>query len=675
MINKEHTNQLIDETSPYLLQHAHNPVNWHAWNDLTLEKAKEENKPIIVSIGYSACHWCHVMAHESFEDEEVAKLMNANFICIKVDREERPDVDSVYMQAVQMLNGSGGWPLNCFALPDGKPFWGGTYFRKNQWISILKQIIELHRRQYPRLISHANEIAGGISSEPLLITGSEQNRFQREDIDKAIDAMAAKFDHENGGSLGSPKFPMPDNLLFLLRYYYFTRMPEIIQQVELTLEKMAAGGIYDQIGGGFARYSVDARWHIPHFEKMLYDNAQLISLYAEAFLLTHNPIFLQVIEETLEFVQREMTAPNGGFYAALDADSEGVEGKFYVWKKEEIESVAGSEAEIVKDYFGINRQVLWEEDKNVLIKAMAYSDLAIKYGKSLVEIEKIISDCKRKMLGKRSERIRPGLDDKILTSWNALMLKAYVDAYSVTHERRYLKVAELNAAFLIKAMKSKDGALFHSYNGANPKINGFLEDYAFLIEGLITIYQSTFDEKWLLEAKSLMEYTIMHFFDPDSGMFFFNSDKDQQLFARKIELIDNVIPSSNSSIAASLFKLGLLFDDKDFRNKSEQMVRIMKENVLAYPSSFSNWATLLLNLVYPFYTVVFTGSDSLRKAKQFEKAYLPNVLKAGSNTFSEIPILKNKYIENKSLIYVCMGGDCRLPVESVKQAIDLIGNG
>jgi uncharacterized protein YyaL (SSP411 family) len=674
MRNKEHTNQLISETSPYLLQHAHNPVNWHAWNDQTLKKAKEENKPIIVSIGYSACHWCHVMEHESFEDEEVANLMNDNFICIKVDREERPDVDQVYMDAIHLMGGRGGWPLNCFALPDGRPFWGGTFFPKEKWINLLEQITQIFETQRDKLEEQASEIAKGILTNEIF-QPSLSPSLNMEFPDKMVELFSTRFDFQNGGTQGAPKFPMPNNYLFLLRYYSRTNKPEILQHVELTLHKMASGGIYDQIGGGFARYSVDARWHIPHFEKMLYDNAQLVSLYAEAYQLTKKDFYKQVITESLDFVKRELTNPEGGFYSSLDADTEGEEGKFYVWKKEEIESVAGSAAEIVKDYFGISRQASWEEGKNVLIKAMAYSDLAAKYGKSLDEIEKIISDCKSNLLGKRSERIRPGLDDKILTSWNALMLKAYVDAYSATSERTYLKVAELNASFLINAMKSADGGLFHSYNEGNPKIHGFLEDYAFLIEGLITIYQSTFDEKWLFEAKSLMDYTIMHFFDPDSGMFFFNSDKDKQLFARKIELIDNVIPSSNSSIAASLVKLGLLFDEEDFRNKSEQMVRKMKENLLLYPSSFSNWAILLLNQVYPFHTVVFTGPGSLKNAEQFNKEYLPGVLKAGSKTLSDIPILKNKFVENKSFIYVCIGRECRLPVETVKQAIELIGNG
>ena len=571
MKKKEHNNQLVYETSPYLLQHAYNPVNWHAWNDQTLQKAKDENKPIIVSIGYAACHWCHVMEHESFEDEEVAKVMNDNFICIKVDREERPDVDQVYMDVVHLIGGRGGWPLNCFALPDGRPFWGGTYFPKEQWINLLLQIRELFKNQFDKLKAQASDIEEGVNRNEFYQPAISYSP-NKELPDEMVEMFSTRFDKKEGGTRGAPKFPMPNNYLFLLRYYAQTKKPEILAHVEMTLQKMASGGIYDQVGGGFARYSVDDRWHVPHFEKMLYDNAQLVSLYSEAYKLTGNNFYKQVIVETLDFIKRELTDPEGGFYSSLDADSEGVEGKFYVWTKGEIESVTGNYSEIVKDYFGIDKEALWEDLRNVLVKAMTFQDLVLKHNKPQAEIEKIISGCKSNLLRKRTERIRPGLDDKILTSWNGLMLKGYVDAFKSTGNVDYLDIAIRNGEFLINKLKKPDGSLHHNYKNGKSTINGFLEDYAFVIEAFISLYQATFNERWLNEAKDLMDYAILHFSDEKSDLFYFTSNESTDLFARKLELTDNVIPASNSSIAISLFKLGIYFGNTAYIEQSKKMV-------------------------------------------------------------------------------------------------------
>jgi len=371
----KHTNLLINESSPYLLQHAHNPVNWHSWNEETLQKAKDENKLILVSIGYSACHWCHVMEHESFEDEVVAELMNGNFICIKVDREERPDVDQVYMDAIHIIGGRGGWPLNCFALPDGRPFWGGTYFPKEQWIGILNNVVQLYDTQKLKLEQQAADVTVGIRRNEIFASEYDGKSFDKEILDEMVQNFSMSFDNKEGGNIGAPKFPMPNNYLYLLRYYSLTKKREILDQVELTLHKMASGGIYDQVGGGFARYSVDDHWHVPHFEKMLYDNAQLVSLYSEAYRLTKKKFYKQVIIETLEFIQREMISPEGAFYSSLDADSEGEEGKFYVWEKDEIKSIIVTDVDIVLEYFGIERNAIWEDGKNVLIKAMTFPKL------------------------------------------------------------------------------------------------------------------------------------------------------------------------------------------------------------------------------------------------------------------------------------------------------------
>lgn len=664
-------NQLVNETSPYLLQHAHNPVNWHAWNEHTLQKAKDENKPIIVSIGYAACHWCHVMEHESFEDEEVAKVMNDNFICIKVDREERPDVDQVYMDAVHLIGGRGGWPLNCFALTDGRPFWGGTYFPKEQWINVLLQIRELFRTQFSKLEDQAAEIASGVNRNEFY-QPSVSYTPAKELPDEMVEIFSTRFDKKEGGTKGAPKFPMPNNYLFLLRYYTTTKKPEILAHVELTLQKMASGGIYDQVGGGFARYSVDDRWHIPHFEKMLYDNAQLISLYAQAYQLTKKDFYRQVVIEILDFINRELTDREGGFYSSLDADSEGEEGKFYVWKREEIESVAGSDADIVKDYFGIDKEALWEDSGNVLVKAMTFQELAIKYNRPQDEIENTISAIKSKLLLKRSERIRPGLDDKILTSWNGLMLKGYVDAYLSTFNTSYIDIAVRNGNFLLEKIRKSDGSLYHNYKNGLSSIPGFLEDYAFTIEAFISLYQATFDEKWLTEAKHLMDYAIRHFSDEKSDLLYFTSDQSNDLFARKPELTDNVIPASNSSIAQSLFKLGHYFGNTIYLEKSKKMAGSLSKNMQQYPSAFSNWGIHVMNLVDPFFTIIICGEKALKLARQLQQYYRPFIMLAASTAGSDLPVFLNRFLKGKTLIYVCTEDGCRMPVETPEDALMLI---
>jgi len=664
-----HTNSLIRETSPYLLQHAHNPVDWFAWNEETLKLAKEKNKMILVSIGYSACHWCHVMEHESFENEEVAKIMNENFICIKVDREERPDVDQVYMDAVQMISGRGGWPLNCFALADGRPFWGGTYFPKDQWIEVLNNLIQLFNNQKEKIISQSENIIEGIRRNDFINLEPDNTKLNQELLHDMIFNFASKFDQVEGGTKGAPKFPMPNNYLFLLRYYSRTKKPEILNHLNLTLDKMASGGIYDQIGGGFSRYAVDDHWHIPHFEKMLYDNAQLVSLYAEAYQLTKNETYKNVVEETLEFINRELTNPNGGFYSALDADSEGVEGKFYVWKKNEVESILEKDIEIVNDYFGIDGDAYWEDGNNVLLKAMSVSDISKKYEKAEEEVLEIISFAKKVMLEKRSERVRPGLDDKILTSWNALMIKGFVDAYVAIDKPEYLEIAIRNTNFLLHNIKNPEGGLFHNYKNGKATINGFLEDYAFMIEALIALYQATFDERWIVQARQLLDYTIEHYYDNQAGLFYFTSKNSNDLVARKFEVTDNVIPASNSSIAKSLFDLSLFFENPNYKKIAEGMLKRVEDKLISFPTAFSNWGILYINLVYPFNTVVFTGENVQSMSDSLNTSYLSNIIKAGSSGVSELPIFKNRFVDDKTMIYVCTGNECKLPVETVEEAL------
>ena len=456
----KHTNKLINQTSPYLLQHAHNPVNWYPWGDEALEKAKKENKLLLISVGYSACHWCHVMEHESFEDETVAALMNENFVCIKVDREERPDIDQIYMNAVQLITGRGGWPLNCFALPSGEPFFGGTYFQKDQWMQLLKNVANEYKVAPEKVKTYADELTEGIKTSEMLPMVTKSVPFKLETLKGAVTKFKTQIDHVEGGGAQAPKFPMPNNYEFLLQYYHHTKDESILKYTELTLDKMAFGGIYDQIGGGFARYSTDAMWKAPHFEKMLYDNGQLVSLYSHAYQLTKKPLYKNVVYQTLEYIEREMTAKNDAFYSSLDADSEGEEGKFYVWSKEELQHVLDNDFDFVEDYYNINNKGKWE-GHYILLRDKTNAQIAKKYKLSVDNVEKKVSEINTTLLAERAKRIRPGLDDKTLTSWNALMLRGYVDAYNTFNDEAFLKTALKNANFIVNTQLRKDGGLNH----------------------------------------------------------------------------------------------------------------------------------------------------------------------------------------------------------------------
>jgi uncharacterized protein YyaL (SSP411 family) len=663
-----YTNSLINETSPYLLQHAHNPVNWYAWNDQVLEKAKNENKLILISVGYSACHWCHVMEHESFEDEQVARLMNDYFICIKVDREERPDIDQVYMTAVQLMTGQGGWPLNCFALPDGRPIYGGTYFPKQNWMNILLNLVDVYKNEPEKVLDYAKQLTEGIKAAELVKVNEQQTEFSIEILHRAYANWKTRFDNIDGGPNKAPKFPLPNNYQFLLRYSHHTKNGEALKHVELTLTKMAFGGIYDQIGGGFARYSVDHYWKIPHFEKMLYDNAQLVTLYCEAFQATKNPLYKQVVYETLEFVERELTSPEGGFYSALDADSEGEEGKYYVWEKEELQNILKDKFDLFADYFNINERGLWEHGNYNLLRYESDETIATKHHLTIDELQKIIKEIKQQLLVIREKRIRPGLDNKILTSWNALMLKAYIGAYNVFDEQHFLDVALKNVKFIFDYSLSESNKLYHIAK-THVKTNGFLEDYSFIIEALIALYEATFNETYLHKANELMSYTIQHFQDQKSGMFYFTSDEDKELITRKMELSDNVIPASNSSIAKSLFMLGHYFENESYIDISKQMLNNIVTEIENYGAGYSNWAMLLLNFSQPFYEVAIVGKAVDEKRKALNKHYIPNKIFAGSATESNLPLLKNRFMEQETLIYVCENKTCLAPVKTTDEAL------
>ncbi|WP_299098864.1 thioredoxin domain-containing protein [uncultured Winogradskyella sp.] len=673
----DRANDLINETSPYLLQHAYNPVNWKAWNKESLNYAKQENKLIVISVGYSACHWCHVMEEESFENDSVAKLMNENFISIKVDREERPDVDQIYMNAVQLMTGSGGWPLNCIALPDGRPVFGGTYFTKAQWTKILKDMSALYKSDPQKVIAYAEQLTEGVKNSDLIAVNKEEVLYTPLAVKTMVKQWRSSLDFKDGGHEKAPKFPMPSDLHFLLRYSFQLNDNAIKDYVLTTLTKMANGGIYDQIGGGFSRYSVDERWHVPHFEKMLYDNAQLVSLYSKAYQITKNEAFKNIIIETLDFVDNELTQTEGAFYSSIDADShtkdgELEEGVYYTWTKEELKAALGNDFKLFQDYYNINALGKWENDQYILYKTKNDVEFSKSEGLSLIDLQSKVKTWKTNLLNLRTQRERPRTDDKVLTSWNALMLKAYVDAYRVLGNEIYLNKAIRNGKFLKENQINKDGSMFHNYKNGKSSIEGFSEDYVHTISAFIELYQATFNEEWLHSANELMIYVIAHFLDKESSMFYFTSDKATDLIARKIEIFDNVIPSSNSVLADGLFKLGHYFSNKTYTNLAQQMLSNVNKDLEQTPSGYSNWLNLYLNYSNPYYEVAISGNDAKEKLKELDKSYLPNVLFSGAKNESELPLLQNKYIEGETFLYVCVNGTCKMPVSSSKKAIDQI---
>lgn len=671
------TNNLINETSPYLLQHAHNPVNWNAWNDKALDLAKKENKLIIISVGYSACHWCHVMEHESFEDIDVANVMNANYINIKVDREERPDIDQVYMNAVQLMTGQGGWPLNAIALPDGRPVWGGTYFKKEQWVDILNKISELYNSDPDKLYEYADKLEQGIKAMDVISLNNDNAIFENDFIEKTIDNWSKQFDNNKGGMNRAPKFMMPNNYHFLLRYAYQNNDDSLNEFINTTLTRMAYGGVYDQIGGGFSRYSVDDKWHVPHFEKMLYDNGQLVSLYSDAYLITKNDLYKDVVVETLEFIERELTNKNGAFYSSLDADSntpegELEEGTFYVWQKEELKQVLKEDYSLFSDYYNVNGYGFWENKNYVLIRNKTDYQFIKKHNITFEILASKKQQWQDLLLKQRALRDRPRLDDKTLTSWNALMLKGYVDAYRVLGNDDYLKTALKNANFIINNQLREDGGLNHNYKDNKSSINGYLEDYATTIDAFIALYEITLNDKWLLTARDLTNYAFDHFFDDTNKMFYFTSNEDKSLVSRTIEYRDNVIPASNSIMAKNLYKLSHFFSNTHYYKIATTMLNNVKPEMQEYGSGYSNWLDLMLNYTNPFYEVAIVGPLVSEKVSELNKTYIPNKLIVGSKTESNLTLLENRYVENETLIYVCVNNACKLPVSEVNKAINLL---
>lgn len=678
------TNDLSKETSPYLLQHAHNPVNWKPWNSEVLDLAKKEQKLIVISIGYSACHWCHVMEEESFENKEVAEIMNKNFIAIKVDREERPDVDQVYMNAVQLMTGRGGWPLNVVTLPDGRPIWGGTYFKKNDWISILKQLQKQFKNQPEAFYDYADKLEEGITAFDLINHNNAEDEFDILNVDHIVNQWSKSFDHQFGGTKRSPKFMLPNNYLFLLKYAYLKQDSEILDFVNLTLTKMTYGGVHDQIGGGFARYSTDIRWHVPHFEKMLYDNAQLVSLYAQAYKLTKNELYKSTIQTTLKFVERELYHKNGYFYSSLDADSynsnhEKEEGAYYIWTKEELKSELQDDYKLFSDYFSINEYGYWEDGKYVLARKKETSKIAEKHRINSDQLQTIIDQCIQKLHKARALRKPPALDNKTLTSWNALMLIGYLDAYEALGNNDYLNTALKNARFINENQLKPDGSLYHNFKNGNSSINAYLEDYATTIEAFIKLHENTLDTEWLYLAKRLTDYCFNHFYNNSNSLFYFTSAKDDKLIVRNIEFRDNVIPASNSIMAKNLFQLGHHFGNQKYINTSKKMLRNVFPEIKNYGSGFSNWLDLYLNYSTDFKEIVITGEKALKNLKTLKTHYLPSSLFTGYDSSvkdnllpTNLPLLTNRIIEGKTYFYICENSVCQLPTEDINTALTLI---
>ena len=676
------TNQLLGQSSPYLLQHVYNPVDWYPWGDEALQKAKDENKLLIISVGYSACHWCHVMEHESFEDSLVASVMNENFVCIKVDREERPDIDDIYMTACHLSGrGSCGWPLNAFALPDGRPFWAGTYFPKNNWLQILDNIQTTYTTDPTKISQAAEEITNNISRTDDLVFVDAEEKFTSSRLRRIARTFVKTIDMEKGGRKANPqrpnKFPMPNNYQFLLEYQHLSGSKSTMQAVKVTLDNMANGGIYDHLGGGFARYSTDPNWKAPHFEKMMYDNGQLVSLYSFAYQKTKKDLYKQRVYETLDWVEREMTNPQGGFYSSLDADSEGEEGKFYVWKKSEIDEALGKkDAAIFSDYYSVKPNGNWEHNNNIIHITKRPKDIARKHKMKLKDLEKLMLKCRKDLMKVRDKRIRPGLDDKILTSWNALMLKGYADAYRVFGEQKFLDAALKNADFLLNNQLKEGNRLNRNYKDGKSVINAFMDDYALLIDAFVALYQATFDEKWLNKSEDLTQYVMANFYDEKSRMFFYTSSQDAPLVARKKELSDNVIPASNSVMAKNLFHLGTYLYKDEYTQLSRDMMNtiIIQFEDSGQPSFYSNWCSLLAKLTHEPYEVAIIGDDFAEKRQEIDQHYLPNALLLGGKTEGNLELLKNKLIEDETRIYVCKKKVCKLPVTEVKKALKLMEN-
>ncbi len=699
-----HTNSLIHETSPYLLQHAHNPVDWHAWNEETLREAKQEDKPILLSVGYSACHWCHVMERESFENEEIAALMNQNFVNIKVDREERPDIDGIYMQAVQAMTQQGGWPMTVFLMPDGRPFYGGTYFPPHDrrygaqtmpgFPTILLSVATAYKQSRQEIEKQANQLADYLqqrSDAPLRKAGSGLpvgTTFSLDVFSKASNALAKEFDAEYGGFGTAPKFPSTMSLELLLRIHQHrlkgeittpATMPEL-KMIELSLQNMANGGIYDQLGGGFHRYSTDKKWLVPHFEKMLYDNALLSRTYLHMYLVTGTPFCRRIVEETLDYVVREMTAPEGGFYSTQDADSEGEEGKFFVWTPAEIEHTLSSEAAaLFMPYYDVTKRGNFE-GKNILHVQPKHqgTDEALISDEALAES---LKQSRAQLFQAREKRVKPGRDEKILTSWNGLMLRSFAEAGRYLERLDYIQVATKNAEFLLRELR-KDGRLLRTYKDGRAHLNGFLEDYAFLADGLLALYEATFEPRWFVEARTLMDQAIALFADEENGGFFDTGSDAEALISRPKDIMDNATPAGNSVAMDVLLRLAAFTGEQSYRKRADDYLQPLTDVMTQHPQAFGYILGALDFALSPSKEIAIVGplatDDTLVLLKATNTQYLPNsvlgyCVPGDQQATQIIPLLADRPLKDgKATAYVCQNFACQAPVNTAEELSNLL---
>ena len=676
-----HTNRLIHETSPYLLQHAHNPVNWYPWGDEALEKAKAEDKPILVSIGYAACHWCHVMERESFEDEGTAAIMNEHFINIKIDREERPDLDHIYMDAVQAMTGSGGWPLNVFLTPDAKPFFGGTYFppvrayNRASWKEILFGIHKGYLEKKEEILAQAENMTNHLFSSNsfgVQVPGSNNETvFTEANLQSISENLLTNADTEWGGFGRAPKFPQTFSIQFLLRHYHFTQHEPSLKQALLSLDKMIEGGIYDQIGGGFSRYSTDNEWLAPHFEKMLYDNALLINVLSEAYQITNNEEYEKVIRQTLSFIEREMTSGENGFYSALDADSEGVEGKFYTWSKEEVQEILGTDADLYCNYYGITEKGNWEHT-NILHVRTTITEFAELNDVKLGTLNKLIEKGNRLLMEQRSRRIRPQQDDKILLGWNALMITAYAKAYAATGEIKYQQMAIDTMQFLEEKFHFENGQWHHTYKNGTARIPAFLDDLAYLVQAYIHLQEITGSGAYLLKARTITEYLIHHFEEADTGFFYYTHEHQKDVIVRKKEVYDGAVPSGNAIQVLNLLYLAIVFDRPEWRERAHQLIGSLSNAIVKYPGSFGVWAMAVQTVVKGLPEIAIIGQQAKDFLYPVLRSYIPLKIVQAQETNSDIfPLLAGKSgIEGCSAIfYLCKDYTCKKPFLTVNELL------
>ncbi len=686
------TNKLINEKSPYLLQHAHNPVNWYPWGEEAFEKARRENKPIFLSIGYSTCHWCHVMEHESFEDTAVANLMNEVFVSIKVDREERPDIDNIYMTVCQMMTGHGGWPLTILMTPDKKPFYAGTYFPKESrfgrpgLIDLIKKVREAWKTQRIEINKSADQVTNYLEQTTITKPG---DNLSAKILDDAFQNFSSRYDYKFGGFGNKPKFPSPHNLMFLLRYWNRSKNSKALTIVTKTLKEMRNGGMYDQIGFGFHRYSTDEKWLVPHFEKMLYDQALLSMAYTEAFQATHKPEFRTTASEIFEYVLRDMTSPEGGFYSAEDADSEGKEGKFYLWKSKEVDEILGKDANLFKDYFNIKEDGNFYDEatktkssENILHITSSDEEIAKKYNLSVKDLKEKINRNRAKLFEVREKRIHPHKDTKVLTDWNGLMIASLAKAGRVFNNSNLTNAAEKTYSFIKTKLQKPNGELLHRFRDGESKIAGILDDYAFLTWGLLELYESTFKVSYLKEAKNLMDLQIKHFWDNKAGGFFFTSDNSEKLLVRTKDIYDGAIPSGNSVSMLNLLRLSRLLANTEYENLASKMNKAFSSVIEKSPAAFAQFLIAEDFAQGPSYEVVVTGkkqSPEITKVlKVLNENFIPNkiiifISEKNKNEINSMAAFTKDYeLKNEPLIYVCKNYICNLPTTDLNKMLELL---